>query len=372
MSAPKLKDLINARLVRELADELSSADPTFDAAGFIARGVRGLNRLELIARAWHVAEAMHAFLPASFANAARVVVASLGPELATADEGAMGSLRYLPHGCFLQKYGLGDFDAAMHAQYELTKRFTAEFSIRPFLVRYPEATYTRLQTWARDGNVHVRRLVSEGTRPRLPWAPRLRAFQQDPTPVLALLELLKDDPERYVQQSVANNLNDIAKDHPEVVIDVAGRWLVDASPARRWIVTHALRSLVKQGHRGALTALGASAAPEVEVTPAVLTPRRVSLEGALRFTFSVASKATKAQDLLVDYVVHFVKANGATRPKVFKLRRFELPAPGRVELSGVISFATMTTRRPYPGRHKLEAMINGVVYPLAEFDVRSA
>ena len=121
----------------------------------------------------------------------------------------------------------------MVAQRELTKRFCAEFSIRAFLVRHPEATYARLADWTGDENVHVRRLVSEGARPRLPWASRLRAFQEDPRPVIALLELLKDDPERYVQRSVANNLNDIGKDHPGVAVDLCRRWFDDASPARR-------------------------------------------------------------------------------------------------------------------------------------------
>src|SRR5262249_34126743 len=155
------------------------------------------------------------------------------------------------------------FEPAMRAQYELTKRFSAESSIRAFLMQYPEATYARLLEWARDGSVHVRRLVSEGTRPRLPWAPRLRAFQDDPRPVIALLELLKDDPERYVQRSVANNLNDIGKDHPELAVEVCRRWSARTSPGRAWIVRHALRSLVKKGHRGALEAVGAGSRPKV-------------------------------------------------------------------------------------------------------------
>src|SRR5262249_59566100 len=167
----------------------------------------------------------------------------------------------LPHVLFVQKQGLDDFEPAMRAQYELTKRFSAESSIRAYLVRHPDATYARLRTWAGDESVRVRRLVREGTRPRLPWAPRLRAFQEDPRPVIALLELLKDDPERYVQRSVANNLNDIAKDHPDVAIETCRRWLDGASEDRAWIVRHALRTLVKKGDRRALNAIGAGDRP---------------------------------------------------------------------------------------------------------------
>jgi len=132
-------------------------------------------------------------------------------------------------------------------------------------VRYPNETYARLLEWTRDRNVHVRRLVSEGTRPRLPWAPRLRAFQADPRPVIALLELLKDDPERYVQRSVANNLNDIGKDHPDLAVEVCRRWSASAPPGRAWIVRHALRSLVKTAHRGALETLGVGGKPRVQI-----------------------------------------------------------------------------------------------------------
>jgi 3-methyladenine DNA glycosylase AlkC len=284
----------------------------------------------------------------------------------------MAPFRYLPHVLFVQKYGLEDFEAAMHAQYELTQRFSAESSIRAFLVRYPEATYERLRAWTGDSSVHVRRLVSEGTRPRLPWAPRLKSFQRDPRPVIALLELLKDDAERYVQRSVANNLNDIGKDHPDLAVAVCRRWFADAPPGRAYIVRHALRDLVKKGHRGALAVLGVGAKPKVAVRHLELAPSRIMLGGKVRFRFEITSTGTKSQALVADYAVHFVKANGATRPKVFKLRRLTLAPAERVELGATISFKDMTTRKHHVGRHRLETLINGVAYPLTEFDLMPA
>jgi 3-methyladenine DNA glycosylase AlkC len=278
--------------------------------------------------------------------------------------------RYLPHVFFVQKYGLDDFETALHLQYELTKRCTAESSIRAYLVKHPKATYARLLEWSRDENPHVRRLVSEGSRPRLPWAPRLREFQRDPSPVLELLERLKDDPVRYVQRSVANNLNDIGKDHPELLVETCRRWARGASADRSWIIRHAARSLIKQGHRGALELFGAGKKPSVRLERLRLEPRVVRMGETLRFSLRLVSAARTAQTLLVDYAVHFVKASGKAQPKVFKLKRLELGPSESVELAGVVSFAPMSTRRHYPGRHRLELLINGVPSSLGEFDVR--
>lgn len=369
MTTRKLKSIFDANLVHRIAADFSRADPAFDVAGFVASGLDGLDRLELTARAWHLAEGLRKYLPQPFARAADVLVASLGPELSRTDKFGLAPLRHLPRVLFVQKYGLGDFEAAMRVQYELTKRFSAESSIRAFLVRYPEPTYARLLEWARDENVHVRRLVSEGTRPRLPWAARLRAFQNDPRPVIALLELLKDDPERYVQRSVANNLNDIGKDHPDLAVEVCRRWSAGASPGREWIARHALRSLVKRAHRGALETLGAGGSPNIRIRGVRLVPARVRLGGQLRFSFELASTGKRVQTLLIDYAVHFVKASGATRPKVFKLRKLALSPSARVELGSTVSFENLTTRRHYPGRHRIDVLINGVARPLAEFEV---
>ncbi len=368
--AEKLKNLFNTQAVHSIARDLRRAHSPFQERAFAKACIAKLDGLELTQRAWHIADVMYDHLPRPFAAAAGVVIDSLGPELVRSDELGLAPLRYMPHVFFVQRYGLDDFVAAMRAQYELTKRFSAESSIRAFLVKYPKETYARLQEWTQDENVHVRRLVSEGTRPRLPWAPRLRAFQADPHPVIALLELLKDDPERYVQRSVANNLNDIGKDHPDLAVDVCRRWSASAPPGRVWVVKHALRSLVKTAHQGALEIMGVGARPRVQIGRARLSPSRVRLGGVIRFSFDVENRGRTSQNLLIDYVVHFVKANGATRPKVFKLRKLVLAAAGSTKLADTISFRNMTTRRHYPGRHRIDLLINGVVHPLAEFTVQ--
>lgn len=368
--AEALKHFFDRTLITSLADAFAGVHPGLDRRRFVADAARGLADLELLARGAHIAAAMRRHLPEDYPTAARLIVASLGSELKTGDSLGMAPFRYLPHVCFVARYGLEFFEPSMQAQLELTKRFSAEFSIRPFIERYPERTYERLSLWVTHPNVHVRRLVSEGTRPRLPWASRLPEYQRDPTPVLGLLERLKDDPERYVQRSVANNLNDIGKDHPERLVEVCRAWSEGAGDGRRWIVKHALRSLVKRGHPGALALMGVGARPRVAVRGVSLAPPRPRRGDVLRVSFELASTGRTTQDLLVDYAVHFVKASGERRPKVFKLRRLELAPRRSVTLEARVSLADKTTRKHYPGRHAAELLVNGVRVPLCEFDVR--
>jgi hypothetical protein len=189
--AASLKVFFNRQVVEGIAADFARADPKFRVKQFIKECLDGLDQLELLARAWHIAEVLRRHLPQDFEQASRVMLRSLPDESFT----GMGSFRYLPHVFFVAKYGIAHFEAAMATQYALTQRFTAEFSIRAFLEKYPSEAHQRLRKWASDPSHHVRRLVSEGSRPRLPWAPRLRAYQKDPAPVIELLELLKDDPE---------------------------------------------------------------------------------------------------------------------------------------------------------------------------------
>lgn len=365
--AEPLKHLIGSDAVAWIGASIRDAWPGFDEAGFNARATSGLEALELKARAAHVADAMWEGLPRPWPRAAEVLVASLGPEIEGSEVFGLSVLRYLPHVTLVARYGLDDFEASMAAQEALTRRFSCEFSIRGFLVRYPERTLARLHDWAAHPNVHVRRLVSEGTRPRLPWAEQLPAFRADPTPTLALLDRLVDDPELYVRRSVANHLGDIAKDHPDRAVAVAARWLAER-PERRWVVDHGLRALVKAGHPGALGVVGFAARPAVEVVEVVL-PREVRLGGELAASFVIAGTGSGAQDLLVDLVVWFVKADGGARPKVFKLKKVRVEAGRRVPLTARVSFAPMSTRTSRPGTHQVALRINGVDHPVGAFEV---
>ncbi len=374
--AEPLKNAFDRSVVDAIARMVAAAHPVFPVRAFVRDATEGLEALELLDRGVHVSRALRRHLPPAYLDALAILVRSLGPPLPEHDavDGlgqGLSPFVYLPHVAFVRDHGVEHFEASMAAQRELTRRFTAEWSIRPFLERWPERTLAVLRGWARDPSVHVRRLVSEGTRPRLPWAPRLRALRAQPRAGLALLELLKDDPSEYVRRSVANHLTDVGKDHPELLVAVARRWLRGASPTRRRLVRHALRSLVKRGHPDALALLGFGGAPEV--TGAVeLDPPRVPLGGAVRVAVAVASQARAPQALVVDLAVHFVKARGAPRAKVFKLRAIEL-APGAVAaLKKRISLAALTTRRHHAGAHRVEVLVNGRTFPAGAFEVTPA
>jgi 3-methyladenine DNA glycosylase AlkC len=243
-----LKELMGRRLIGLIGQSLAAAIPSFQLRRFQSQALRGLERLELKERAQHIAGAMAEQLPADFDELAPLLIQSFGPPLAASEGNGLAPFFYFPHAHLIAERGVSSFASGMAANYELTQRFTAEFSIRPFLIEHRDKCLQLLKRWARDSSVHVRRLVSEGTRPRLPWAMRLPEFQRNPQLTLPLLEALKDDPELYVRRSVANHLADIAKDHPEIAYGVCQAWLDELNESgrkqaeqRRWIIRHAVR-----------------------------------------------------------------------------------------------------------------------------------
>jgi 3-methyladenine DNA glycosylase AlkC len=367
--AEPLKNQFGPDVPVRIADMLSAVDPSFDRDAFVARCLDGFEDLELTPRARHISDALAEFLPADRGRALQQIIDSLDQGEPAGELTGMEGFRYLPYVYFVAGHGLDHFETAMTAQYELTKRFTAEFSIRAYLEHHPQATLHRLHDWALDPDVHVRRLVSEGTRPRLPWAPRLPAFQADPTPVIELLELLKDDPEEYVRRSVANNLNDIAKDHPDIAVDVSRRWWSDGDKARRKVVRHGLRTLIKQGDPAALEILGYVADSPLQVGPVVLDPVSVAIGGKVRIEIPLANPSDLPAGGLVDLRVHFVKANGSTSPKVFKGAEVVVEPGDTATVRKTVSIAQHSTRTHYPGPHRVEVLLNGVTHEAGAFDV---
>jgi 3-methyladenine DNA glycosylase AlkC len=371
--AEPLKTFFSPTLVRRLAADIVRVHSVFPARRFVTAACDGLDSLELLDRGRHIARALAGHLPQAYPDAIDVLLRSLGPEHAGDELIGVGlaPFFYLPHTIFVAERGLDHFDISMHAQYELTKRFSAEASIRPYLTRYPEKTFDQLRTWTRDSNPHVRRLVSEGTRLRLPWAPRVAWLDEHPERVLALLEHLKDDPASLVRRSVANNLNDLGKVHPDLLMRTCASWLEGASAERRELVEHALRSAVKRGVFEALQLLGYGEKASVSVESVRITPRRVAIGGRVTIAFVLRNRSRRPQNLLVDLAVHFVKATGRTSPKIFKLKRTALPALGQAAFSTSISLAVHTTRKPQPGGHTVAVVINGQATPIGAFDVVS-
>lgn len=255
-----LGDLLDREAIDCLAHNIGLVHPKFDGKSFQRVALEGLKPLAILQRGQHLARALRTHLPERYSDAVEVLIRSLTPPMTDTDDLGLGGFFYLPHVSFVATYGLDaehngghdPFEASMRAQYEITRRFTAEFSMRPYLIKWPERTLARLMEWTRDPDPHVRRLCSEGARPRLPWAMRIPSFIKDPRPVLPILETLKDDADLYVRRSVANHVGDIAKDHPQLAFEICERWLDGASAERKWMIRHAVRHPAKKGVREAL------------------------------------------------------------------------------------------------------------------------
>ncbi len=255
-----LKHLIDAQLVELIAESFAAIHAGFHSKTFILDATQGLEALELKDRARHIAHALARQLPEDVEAAVKIVIASFGAKLEITQDYGLAPFFYMPHSEWIGHYAVADFKSGLRANYELTQRYTSEFCIRPLIIEHEAATLKALDIWCDDPNPHVRRLVSEGTRARLPWAMRLKNVQAKPQLSLPLLEKLKDDPELYVRRSVANHLGDIAKDHLELALDTCARWLEesqamhDAATAknRRWVIRHALRYPAKKANARAL------------------------------------------------------------------------------------------------------------------------
>jgi 3-methyladenine DNA glycosylase AlkC len=344
------KHWFNEARYTAIADSVASLAPRFDRKRFLQLTLEGLDSRELMDRLRQTAIALGATLPGTYREQL-VTVLRLAPTLGHNFVGV--SL------CdFVARFGLDEPERSLDALRQLTHHGSAEFAVRPFLVRDQARTLATMETWARDPDEHVRRLASEGSRPRLPWGLRLAQLVRDPSPVAPILEALKSDPSLYVRKSVANHLNDITKDHPDWVIARVRSW--DRSDhGTAWIVRHALRSLVKKGHPPALTLLGVGAKPKLKVDRFTVAPTRLTLGAPFSLSAKLTSTNRKTQLLAVDYVVHYVKASGSTSAKVFKWKILSLDGAATVSLTKRQTVRDFTTRRHHPGAHRIVLQING-------------
>jgi len=367
----EFRDLFNSKLIQQIAQDIHLVYPDFDRTAFADHIHPQLAPLALKERANCIAEALHLFLPKDFNKAGHILLESLGAELEEIDFSGASAFMYMPHGIFVSRYGLNEqhFELSTTFLYEMTKRFSAEFAIRPFLDKHPDKMLQKLQQWVVDDNQHVRRLVSEGTRPRLPWAARLTVFDDNYTVISHLLDQLKNDPELYVRRSVANHLNDLTKDRKALVIKKLTQWNKKATPAIQWITKHALRSLIKAGDKAALGLLGFSDQPKVEVQNFKLQSNSIKIGEQLAFSFEILSLSKEKQPLIIDYSVHFMKANGQQAPKVFKLKIADLAANQRLKVKKKQRFQQLSTRTLYVGQHSIALQINGQTFGKLDFDL---
>lgn len=345
----ELKQWFNRERYRSIAKELSLLAPAFKTKHFLELTSKGLEDRSLMQRLRQTSVAIDAALPGSFRGKVEVL-----RELAPRIEHGFVAI-FLSD--FVAQYGLGDPKFSLNALREFTRFGSAEFAIRPFIVQDQKTTLATMLAWTRDRDEHVRRLASEGCRPRLPWGLRLQNLIRDPSPLAPILDALNCDEAIYVRKSVANNLNDITKDHPEWVLSRLMKWDLTAA-GTGWIARHACRTLIKRGHPETLKLFGFHGDAAVKVRFKV-SPQLVTLGNVLTFEASVASTARKRQRLAVDYVIHYVKANGRTSPKVFKWSELDLEPGESISLLKRQTIRDFTTRTHFSGRHAIELQVNG-------------
>ncbi|MEG3617722.1 hypothetical protein V5T82_04585 [Magnetovibrio sp. PR-2] len=370
------KNLFNVQLIEGLGGHLKRVHPPFDVKGFIAYCTNGLDALELKERSAHITDGLEQFLPQAFEAAVTVMIDSLDPQTdapldatdSTSTPDGVRGWAIMSMADYVARHGQENVSLSLNALKDMTSRFSSEFAIRPFLLSHPTETLKAMAKWQKDPNEHVRRLVSEGSRTRLPWGIQLKPFIADPAPVLKLLEGLKDDPSEYVRRSVANNLNDISKDNPDVAARTAQAWIKGADENRKRLIRHALRTLIKAGHPAALKALGYGK-PKVRVETFSISTPRVQLGEAVDFEFTLASSTKNAQPLIIDYAIHHMRANGKTSPKVFKWKTVELKGGESLTISKRHNIKPVTTRKYYSGTHKVEVLVNGVSLGVAKFEL---
>lgn len=354
--AEPFKNQFNRDVIAELANALTKTAGSFDAEAFLHAACHDLESLELKARSHQITEALVTHLPDPKTGAQALLSTELTGWIV------------MPMAEYFTRTGLERFDDALSDLAQITPRFTAEFSVRAFLAHDQPRALVHFTRWAKDEDEHVRRLASEGLRPYLPWGQNLPQIAADPSPVLPILEVLRDDPSEYVRRSVANCLNDIARDHPDLVARLAKTWLQDASTEREKLVRHALRSLIKAGHPGALKALGFGP-PELEASLGCASGT-LQLGNALELTAELTSKSAEPQKLVIDFALHLMKKNGKLAPKVFKWTTLTLRAGETREIAKKHAIKPVTTRVYYPGAQRIELLINGQSFGEVGFELQ--
>ncbi|WP_438350797.1 DNA alkylation repair protein [Paenibacillus sp. FA6] len=355
--AEPLKDMYHEAFLRQFGEKVHGVYEAFDTETFINATIdNSWDGLKLKERIRRISETLGRYLPTRYEEALDVLYAI--------DETCIG-FPYLFFPDFVEVYGQAEehWALSMNALERFTSKSSAEFAVRSFLLRSPDRMMRQMVAWAEHPNEHVRRLASEGCRPRLPWGQALSIFKADPTPILPVLELLKADPSLYVRKSIANNLNDIAKDHPLVVLDTARRWIGN-HPHTDWIVRHACRTLIRKANPEVLALFGYAKASEGEslATFASLSaePSVLSIGETCELRYELHIREGDPVRIRMEYGIDFVKARGQTSRKLFMLADKIVPGGTRLNGTRTHRWADLSTRRHYPGEHRITITVNGV------------
>ncbi len=362
-----LKNIFTPKLLGGFAEILEKTCPGFSPAPFLARVFDpGWEALELKQRMRHISHCLGAALPAGFPQAAHCLVKTTQRLIDRQGEKLAFEYCFLPD--FIEVYGLEHPDAALSALETITRWSSAEFAVRPFLIRYPEPMYAQMLAWSVHPSPMVRRLASEGFRPRLPWGMGVPALKRDPSPTLPVLENLKADPAETVRRSVANHLNDISKDHPDLALQLARRWY-GQSPETDWVVRHALRGLLKKGRPEALALFGFEQAAEGLEIEQLEVPEQLRIGDTLEFAFLVKNTGNQDCDIRLEYGIDYRTGTGKISRKIFKIKEIRLEVGASAPVRRSQRFTDFTTRKHYAGAHRLRILVNGRELAGREFEL---
>lgn len=360
--AEALKNNYNRAYLKNLAQCFSKTHPSFSSQKFISDVMdKSWKNLELKERMTQICEKIHNHLPGPYSKNIEILLKVAPP---------FGGFEGMFFPQYVEFYGMKNYKLSLKALKTLTQYSSSEFAVRPFIIEKTEETMAWMQKLSKDKNYHVRRFASEGCRPRLPWAQALPEFKKNPQMILPILDNLKDDSELYVRKSVANNINDISKDNPDVALDLVEKWSSqNPSLHTQWIIKHGLRSLIKDGNSRALKLLGYSYSPKIQLKTFSISKKKVKLGESFELELEISNSAKKSMNLMVDYIVHHKKKNGHSTPKVFKLTAKPIGGSSEIRISKKHSFKKINTRQYHSGEHAIEIQINGKVLGRQSFQL---
>jgi 3-methyladenine DNA glycosylase AlkC len=358
--ADALKEMFNEKFYLNFAQQLAKSYKKFETKKFVEDVTYSLDERSLNQRLRHTSVVLKKYMPSDFKKSMDIMYDVI--------ENSPRGYSALIFPDFVGLYGHDNFAISMEALKYFTQFGSSEFAIREFLKRDFEKTIRVMEKWATDKNHHVRRLASEGSRPRLPWSFKLDEVINNPKVTQRILEHLKEDKELYVKKSVANHLNDISKDNPDFMLGLIANW--DLSNAdTKWIVKHANRTLIKKGHEGSLNVFDFEKSVKINVSEIKLNKKKIKLGEQLLFEFDIRSEKNKDQKLVVDYVIHYAKKGGASSTKVFKLKELVLKPKEVLTINKKQLFKDFSTRKHYKGIHSVEILINGKAYSKTDFEL---
>jgi 3-methyladenine DNA glycosylase AlkC len=352
-----LKDIYSISFYDKFSDRLGEVIPNFDKQKFIFEiFTDNWDSKELKQRMKHTSFVLHQFLPDDYTKTTKIIEKII--EIIKLKPFTPSSLEFMFFPDYIENYGINDFETSAKTIEFVTQFTSCEFAVRPFIIKYGERMLQQMYEWSLHENHHVRRLASEGSRPRLPWAMALPELKRNPKPILSLLENLKNDPSEYVRRSVANNLNDIAKDNPDFVIQIAKQWK-GISKETESLLKHGCRTLLKQGNSEVLKFFGHIDNPKVELINFKIKTKEIRRGDNLEFSFSIENNDNKTQFIRLEYAIYYLRKNGQLSKKVFKISERHLNPSDIIEIHRKQSFKIITTRQFYSGQQKLSIIVNG-------------